>query len=248
MLFKSTLKLLLVETPTKQLLVPIVSNSYKKTLWLLHHRDPEVKAVGVIEGRIEDMSFLQVGEVDIAKVHRQVMIATNVLYISIGKHVETPGIFVLDYSLPIEDFILRYGSMYTPDELLVLLGVGHNKLFRTIGELVVAGKLLYVPENGPNKWSFYDYYWLHEKYKLDKIKSLDIKPYINRSNLQIKFRAHAVGFTKKANTKKLVTQEDVTINMPTHNIQNKVTLTAVERDYMLSQISDTVNGCIAHIQ
>jgi len=249
MLYKSTLRLLLVETDTKQLLVPIVDTSYKKTMWLLHHREPSAHAIGIIEGPINEMTFLQVGEVDIPTVHSKVMRATNVLYISLGGALDIPGVFVLDYSMELEDFIKTYSNVFTPDELLVVLGIGHNKLFRTVGKLVASGEITYVPQNGPNKWSFYDYYWLTEKYKLTKVAELDIRPFINRSGLQIKFRAHAVGLSKKQHAnKKLVAQDAVTINKG-HDIsddKNSMVLSAVERDYMLSQINDVVASCVAH--
>ncbi len=250
MLFKSTLRLMLVETDKKQLLLPVVSNSYKKTLWLLLHREPSAKVVGIIEGPVDDMSFLQVGEVDIPNIHASVMRATNVLYTAIGREVEVPATLDIDYSLynlwdinDIKRFVIKYSAVFTPDELLVILGVGHVKLFKAIGELVISKTITYVPENGPNKWSFYDYYWLHEKYKLVDVKELDIRPYINRSSLQIKFRAHSVGFTKRQQEKKkAVATGDVAL---IKNIDNtSIVLNEVERDYMLTQIEDIVSTIV----
>jgi hypothetical protein len=248
MLFKSTMRILLVETNgSRQLALPIVSNSYKKTLWLLRHREPTAVAVGVVEGPINEMSFLRIGEIDIPTVHSQVLRATNLIYTAIGRHLEVPGVFTLDYSLPLDVFIKKYHTIYTPDELLVILGIGHNKLFRTIGNMVASGSIEYTPENGPNKWSFYDYYWLNERYKLHNIKELDIRPFINRSSSQIKFRAHAVGFSKKQHIgKKLVAKNDVELKAHTDitSMKNEIVLTEVERDYMLSQISDIVASVI----
>jgi len=250
MLFKSTMKLLLVETDDKQLLVPIVANSYKKTLWLLHHREPSAVAVGVIEGPADELSFLQIGLVDVPTIHSQILRATNILYIAIGRNIELPGVFTLDYSLPLEEFILTYKTLYTPDEFLVILGIGHNKLFKCIGDLVATGKLEYIPENGPNKWSYYDYYWLNEKYKVARRDNidLDIRPYVNRPGAQIRFRAHAVGFSRKeyANKKQVHKNDVVIIDMPEYSVQDEITLTSVERDYMLSQIEDIVTSCIDH--
>lgn len=245
MLFKSTLKLLLVETPSKELLVPIVTNSYKKTLWLLKHREPEAHAVGIIEGPRDDLSFLQVGEVNIPTIHNNLIRATNAIYTAIGRQPELPDTFNLDYTLALEPFIKKYTKQFTPDELLILLGIGHNLLFKTIGSLVVAGDISYTPENGPGKWSFYDYYWLNEKYKLTDVKSLDIRPYINRPALQIKFRAHAVGFSQRNNkASKALNRTSITLTDVDNIGSSDIELSTVERDYMISQITDIVNNII----
>ena len=230
-----------METETKELLVPIVTNSYKKTLWLLKHKEPTAIAVGVIEGPASDLNFIQVGDICIRDLHNKVIRTTNAIYTSIGKQPVLPDCFTLDYSLPLEAFITKYTKMYTPDELLIVLGIGHNRLFRTVASLVVSGAITYVPENGPGKWSYYDYYWLNEKYKGGTPRNLDIKPYINRPNLQIKLRAHSVGFTTKV-TKKIVSNINVTLNKDMED--TSVTLSAVQRDYMISQIVDIVTSII----
>ena len=241
MLYKSTLKLLVVETETKELLVPIVTNSYKKTLWLLKHREPSAKAIGIIEGAFHDINYMHVGEINIPTLHSQVIRTTNAIYTAIGNQPTLPNCFILDYNLTLDEFIMAYTNIYTPDELLVILGIGHNKLFRTIGRMVAANEITYVPENGPGKWSYYDYYWLNEKYKGGAPRALDIKPFINRPNPQIKLRAHLVGFTTKV-PKKNISNINVTIN--TEVVKDTVTLSEVQRDYMISQISDIIFNII----
>ena len=258
MLFKTTLKLLLVNTKTKSLLLPIVSNSYKKTLWLLRHREDNVEAIGIIEGPYDELNGLKIGDVDVSKLHQVVMRTTNALYTSIGKQPQLPEVFDLDYSLPIEAFILKYTKLFTPDELMVILGTKHSKIFKIIGNLVKEGKITYIPDNGPGKWSYYDYFWLHERYKHPKL--LDIKHIINRSRHQIKTRALNIGITRKV-SKRIVN------NIPITLIENATTtkclcgkpstigdqckacasvhLTDVERDYMISQISSVVSNIIS---
>lgn len=242
MLYKSTLKLLLVEVGNKELLIPIVTNSYKKTLWLLKHRAPEAKAIGIVEGPFHDINFMHVGEIDIPILHSQILRTTNAIYTSIGKQPTLPDNFDLDFNLELHDFIIKYTKIFTPDEFLVVLGIGHNKLFRTIARLIVNKDINYYPESGPGKWSFYDYYWLNEKYKGGDAKSLDIKPFINRPNLQIKIRAHSVGFSTKI-TKKVVSNIDVTISPPSILVEN-IILSDVERDYMISQISHILGSIL----
>jgi len=241
MLFKTTLKLLLVETKDKELLIPIVTNSYKKTLWLLLHREPTAKAIGIVEGAFNEINFMHVGVVDIPTLHSQILRTTNAIYTAIGKQPTLPDCFSLDYTLPLQSFIIKYSKQFTPDELLVILGVGHNKLFRTIARLVVEKVITYVPSNGPGKWSYYDYYWLNEKYKGGNPRRLDIKPFINRPNSQIKLRAHSVGFTITP-TKKIVSNIAVTLNEDKQ--EHTLILSAVQRDYMISQISDIVTNII----
>ena len=241
MLYKTTLKLLVVETSTKELLLPIVSNSYKKTLWLLKHREPTAKAIGIVEGSFHDINYMRVGEIDIPTLHNQIIRTTNAIYTAIGNQPILPDCFDLEYALKLEDFIKAYTNIYTPDELLVVLGIGHNRLFKTIGRLVAASEITYIPENGPGKWSYYDYYWLNEKYKTGEPRALDIKPFINRPNPQIKLRAHLVGFTVKV-PKKNVSNIKVTINEDI--IKDTVTLSEVQRDYMVSQISDIIFNVI----
>ena len=243
MLYKSTLRLLLVETDTKELLVPIVTNSYKKTLWLLQHREPTARAVGIVEGPFSDINFMHVGEVDISTLHNQILRTTNALYTSIGKQPTVLETFSLNYSLPLEDFIIKYYKVFTPDELLIILGIGHNRLFKTIAQLVVNDTITYIPANGQGKWSYYDYYWLNEKYKGGDARALNIKPFINRSNLQIKQRAHAVGFSNKVK-KKIVSGIEVSLRFPSTSQKQKVELTAVQRDYMISQITDIINAIL----
>ena len=243
MLYKSTLKLLVVETETKELLVPIVTNSYRKTLWLLRHREPTVRVVGIIEGPASDIGFMQVGEIDISTLLNQVIRTTNAIYTSIGTQPELPNCFELDYTKDLTEFIISYSNIFTPDELLIVLGIGHNKLFKLIGNLVEADKLNYTPLNGPGKWSYYDYFWLNEKYKGGNPRLLDIKPFINRTNLQIKLRAYSVGFNVKVK-KKAVSSVNVTLQ----DIEecDKVKLSAVERDYIISQIIDIVSNIVNH--
>lgn len=239
MLYKSTLKLLLVELKDRELLIPIVTNSYKKTLWLLKHRAPEAIAIGVVEGPYHDINFMHIGEISIPTLHSQILRTTNAIYTAIGKQPILPDTFDLDFTLELPTFIMQYSNMFTPDELLVVLGISHHKLFKTVGHLVVDKQVVYIPENGPGKWSFYDYYWLTEKYKGNNAKDLDIKPYINRPNLQIKMRAHSVGFSTKV-TKKVVSSIDVTLNEEVPSYKEDIILSDVQRDYMISQISDII--------
>jgi len=241
MLYKSTLKFLLVEVGVKELLLPVVSNSYKKTLWLLRHRLPEANVIGVVEGPQADLSFMQVGEIDIPTLHNQILRTTNAIYTSIGKQPILPEVFTLDYTLNLNDFIIKYTKLFTPDELLIVLGIGHNKLFRLIAKLVVSKDITYVPVNGPGKWSYYDYYWLYEKYKSGSPRDLDIKPFVNRPNLQIKLRAHSVGFALKTK-KKNVSNINVTIN--TEVVCTEIILSDVQRDYMITQISSVVSAIL----
>ena len=243
MLFKSTLRLLIVETDTKELLVPVVANSYKKTLWLLHHREPTARAIGVVEGPFSDISFMHVGEINIPTLHNQITRTTNALYTSIGKQPITVDTFDLDFTLSLDAFIIKYSKLFTPDEFLIVLGIGHNKLFRNIARLVVNKDITYSPGNGQGKWSYYDYYWLNEKYKASDAKNLDIKPFLNRTNLQIRQRAFAVGFTTKI-TKRIISGVGISIATPTTKETKPVVLSDVQRDYMLTQITDIVNNIL----
>ncbi len=165
MLYKSTLKLLLVSLNNKSLLLPVVSNSYKKTLWLLLHREPEALAIGILEGSYDNLKDLNIGEVDINTIHSIILKLTNVTYTSIGKQPQLSDRFTLDYSLPIKEFIIKYTKLFTPDEFLIILGIRHSKLFKLIANLTLANDIKYSPENGVGKWSYYDYYWLHERYR-----------------------------------------------------------------------------------
>ncbi len=148
--------------------------------------------------------------------------------------------------------------MFTPDELMVVLGIKHSTLFNIIGKLVQANTITYSPTNGPGKWSYYDYYWLHESYKHTKL--LNIKPVINRTASQIKSRASAIGLAKK-DTRRFIT--NISINMtdaPSNDnvclcgrglkegnqckACSAVVLTEVERDYMISQINNSVTNIL----
>ena len=245
MLFKSTLKLLIVATPEKELLVPIVSNSYKKTLWLIKHRAPEAEAIGVIEGPYYDISFMQVGEINIQALLNQVIRTTNALYTSIGKQPQLPDRHPLDYSLATESFVKKYSNIFSPDEMMIVLGISHIKLFKLIGRMVKNKAITYTPETGPGSWSFYDYFWLNEKYKGKDVKTLDIRDIINRTALQIRYRAHAVGFSVKR-TKRIVSNINIELQDHCKSTEGdtEVTLTDVQRDYMISQIQDVVNRII----
>jgi len=263
MLFKTTLKLLLVNTDTKSLLLPIVSNSYKKTLWLLLHREPTAIAVGVIEGPYSDLSYLNIGEVDIPNLHQLIMRTTNALYTSIGKQPTLPNTFTLDYTLDMDNFIMKYSNMFTPDELMVTLGTSHNILFKRVGALVRDNKIAYEPDNGPGNWGYYDYFWLHERYKHKVL--LDIKDIIKRSRHQIKFRAYAIGLARK-HKKKIVNNIDIDMADPLKQPKaskvtscicgrpivadgqckacSKVILSSVTRDYMISQIITPITNIL----
>ncbi len=241
MLYKTTLKFLVVEIGKQGLTIPVVSNSYKKTLWLLLHREPTTLVVGVVEGAFTEISFIHSGIVDIPTLHSQILRTTNAIYTAIGKQPVLPNRFSLDYTLPLQAFIIKYSKQFTPDELLVVLGIGHNKLFRTVARLVVEKEIIYIPNNGPGMWSYYDYYWLNEKYKSGAPRRLDIKPFINRSNSQIKLRAHSVGFTITP-TKKIVSSIAITLNEDKQ--EHTLILSTVQRDYMISQISDIVTNII----
>ena len=258
MLFKTTLRLLLVNTDTKSILLPIVSNNYKNTLWLLKHRKPSAVAIGIVEGPHDDLSSLKIGEVDIAKLHQIIIRTTNAYYTSIGKQPHLPNTFELDYSLDTEVFIIKYAKLFTPDEFMVILGTKHSKIFKIIGHLVLNKKFIYVPNNGPGKWSYYDYFWLHERYRTDKL--LDIKDIINRPVHQIKTRAMSIGITRRAE-KRIVSNVLIEIQPATDTtakcicgrkviVDNQcgicasISLSAVERDYMESQISGIVTNIL----
>jgi len=239
MLYKTTLKLLVVSTPSENLLVPIVHNSYKQTLWLLKHREPDAEALGTIEGAFEDINF-NIGPVNLKSMYNQIL-TDSISYTTIGKQPDLPDTYNItkDLTMPLEEFILKYNKIFTPDGMLVVLGISHTKLFKLIGELVLNKKIKYKAESGPNKWSFYDYFWLHEKYSVSDPSSFDIRPIINRNSSQIKFRAHSIKLSKKDNSKKIVKLENIKLGTVSTSHSN-IELSDVDRDYMITQIHDTV--------
>jgi len=248
MLFKTTLRYLLVTTSTNELLVPIVANSYKRTLWLLKHRHPEAKAIGVIEGAFADLSFLQVGAVAITNIHTKILKAPNVTYTAIGKQTTLPE--VIPTTLPntreeLINYLHKYDKVFTPDDFLIILGISHSTLFKIIGNMVVNGTFTYKPESGPGKWSYYDYYWLAEVYSRPEVKIADAKKHLNRNSSQIKIRAHSVGFSKKKAKPVNVTNKPIMFTPSNSGISEERTqLTEVKRDYIISQIQNVVDSIL----